>query len=276
MSEASLVHLRDGLGWLAVAFCLCVGLALADGFVDNSRTGANMVFLLPGETARLSGPLPADVRQASDLVFAVDHPGIAVAVTGQEAGGFWGGRMWRATVSAAPDAAPETGSVIVREPGTDANRPDQVFIIRVFADKASLDDATNSRIRHLFGVSPLFMGGWCMLGAAFAGVAVFLLSRRLATIRAVRGKAVVFMTKKTADGLLICFGLGADHGLAPGSPVAVYNAAGMPVATATVVRCAPEEATALVTGEKRVLPGHIVTKPAKEGKRGEDARGETL
>lgn len=276
MSEASLVRLRDGLGWLAVAFCLCVGLALADGFVDNSRTGTNMVFLLPGETARLSGPLPADVGRASDLVFAVDHPGITVAVTGQEAGGFGGGRMWRATVSAAPDAAPETGTVIVREPGTDANRPDQAFIIRVFADKASLDDATNSRIRHLFGVSPLLLTGWGMLGAALSGVAVFLLSRRLATIRAVRGKAVVFMTKKTPDGLLVCFGLGSDHGLAPGSHVAVHDAAGTHVAMATVVRCAPEEASALVTDEKRVLPGSFVTKPVKGGKRGEGARGETL
>ena len=85
-------------------------------------------------------------------------------------------------------AGEASGPVIVREPGTDANRPDQAFIIRVFADKASLDEATNSRIRHLFGVSPLFLAGWCMLGAALAGVPVFLLSRRLATIRAVRGK----------------------------------------------------------------------------------------
>ncbi|EFL52671.1 conserved hypothetical protein [Solidesulfovibrio fructosivorans JJ]] len=276
MNEASLVRLRDGLSWLAAAFCLCLGLALADGFVDSSRTGPNMVSLLPGETADLSGPLPADMRHASDLVFAVDHPGIAVAVTGQEAAGVFGDRVWRATVSAAPDAAPATGTVIVREPGGDANTPEQAFIVRIFADKASLDEATNSRIRHLFGVSPMAVAGGCALGAALSGVAVFMFSRRLAALRAVRGNAVVFMTKKTPDGLLISFGLGADHGLAPGSRVAVHDAAGRPVATATVVRCAPDEAAALVTGEKRVLPGSIVTRFLKEGAREEGARGETL
>lgn len=271
MTELSLVRWRDGVGWLAAAFCLCVGLALADSFIDTSRTGPNMVFLLPGETARLSGPLPADVRRASDLVFAVDHPGISVAVTGQETRGFFGGRMWRALVSAAQEAVPETGTVIVREPGADANLPDQAFIIRIFADQDALDDATNSRIRHLFGVSPVVMAVCCVFGAALSGVAVFMLSRRLGALRADRGKAVVFMTKKTPDGLVISFGLGADNGLEPGSSVAVHDVTGAPVAMATVVQCAPDEAAALVTDDGRVIPGNIVTKSVKER-----ARGETL
>jgi hypothetical protein len=260
VSEAGLARLRATLGWLAAAFCLCAGLALVDSFIDSARTGPNSFSLLPGGTEHLSGPLPQGVGDAASLRVASDHPGLTLAVVTQKQGFWFGNPMWLATVAAASDAAPGLYSVTVYAPERAGAAPVQAFFIQVFPDKDAQDAASHSRIRQLFGVPPLAAAGASAFCAVLAGLGVYFASRRLEALWGLAGKAVVYMCKKTPDGQLISFGLGTDHGLAPGASVAVRDASGLPVATATVVRCGAADAAALVAGENRVALGSIVSR----------------
>lgn len=262
MTEPKLLRLRGGLGWLATCFCLIAGLALADSFVSSMRTGPNAYSLLPGGTENLSGPLPPEAPDASAMRVAIDHSGLSVEMTTQ-AQGFWlGNRMWLALVKAAPDAAPGTASIAIRSPGGDAAAPAQLFTIQIFPDQAALEAASHSYAIRTFGIPPLTVAAGALIAAVLVGLCVYLTSRELDAIWKREGKAVVYMTKKTPDGLLISFGLGTDHGLSPGTTVAVHDESGLPVATASVVRCSGVESAALVVGEGNVKLGNIVSRTA--------------
>jgi hypothetical protein len=258
MSEAGLARLRGLLGWLAAACCLCAGLCLADGFIDSFRTGPNTFSILPGGTESLTAPLPAQAADASAMRTTIDHPGLSLEVATQTQGFWLGNRMWQGRVRAADDVKPGTATVVLRAPDGDAATA-QVFILQVFSDASSRDAASNSRIVRLTGQSPLAAAAVCFIAALVVGFFVFLTSRRLEALWTREGKAVVYMTKKTPEGLLISFGLGTDQGLSPGASVSVRDASGLPVATASVVRCASDDASALVMGEGKVELGSIVS-----------------
>lgn len=257
MTEARLLQLRGLLGWLAAACCLCAGLALADGFIESFRNGPNTFSILPGGMESLSGPLPPDAADASAMVATIDHPGLSLDIITQSQGFWLGNRMWQGQVRAAADASPGTATVILRAPG-ETQGPVQAFILRIFPDQAALDAAAESRIRRHFGISPLTAAAACAIAAIAVGLLVYLTSRRLEALWTRQGKAVVYMTKKTPDGLLISFGLGTDQGLSPGAPVAVHDESGLPVAMASVVRCSAADAAALVVGDGKVALGNIV------------------
>jgi hypothetical protein len=262
MTETGLLRLRGVLGWLATACCLCAGLGLADSFIDSIHTGPNTFKILAGGTENLSGPLPPEASGASDMRPTLDHPGLSVAITTQ-AQGFWlGNRMWLALVKADPDVAPGTATIILRGPQDDAASPPQIFTLLVYPDQAALDAASHSRIRRYFGIAPLTAAAGGAVAAVLVGCCVFLTSRRLEAIWKREGKAVVYMTKKTPDGLLISFGLGTEHGLATGAAVAVHDESGLPVAMASVVRCSAADAAALVVGDGKVALGNIVSRPS--------------
>ncbi len=85
----------------------------------------------------------------------IDQPGVTLTMTTQSQGFWFGNRLWQAEVRAAPDAAPGTATVVLRDPNADENTPVQAFFIRVFPDQASLDAASNSHIRRFLGLHPL-------------------------------------------------------------------------------------------------------------------------
>ncbi len=262
MTEQGLSRLRALLGWLAAFFCLCAALGLADSFLNSFRSGPNTFAMLPGGLEHLSGPLPPEATDASALRVQIDQPGVTLTMTTQSQGFWFGNRLWQAEVRAAPDAAPGTATVVLRDPNADENTPVQAFFIRVFPDQASLDAASNSHIRRFLGLHPLTFAVSGFVAALCCGFLVYLASRRLEALWTRQGKAVVYMTKKTPDGLLISFGLGTDHGLETGATVAVADESGLPVAMASVVRCAAADASALVVGEGTVALGSIVSRPA--------------
>jgi hypothetical protein len=166
--------------------------------------------------------------------------------------------MWQAKVRAADDAKPGTATITVRAPGGDASGPAQSFTLHIFPDQKALIAASNSRIKRATGLSPLGVAAACGLAALVVGLLVYLTSRRLEALWTREGKAVVYMTKKTPEGLLISFGLGADHGLSLGTSIAVSDDSGLPIAMAQVMRCAATDADALVIGEGKVGLGSIV------------------
>ena len=258
MNEQRLLRLREILGWIAAAFCLCAALGLADSFVNSSRTGPNTFPVVAGGEESLSGPLPVEAPDASSMVVTIDHPGLSFAVTTQQQGFWMGNRMWLGVLTVAPGAKPGTATVALRSPAGESASPVQSFVIQVFPDRAALNAASHSNFIRLLGISPMAFAGYSLLCAIATGGCVYLTTRRLEALWTAAGKAVVYMTKKTPDGLLISFGLGTDQGLATGASVAVHDESGLPVALASVVRCSPADAAALVVGDGKVALGNIV------------------
>ena len=266
MNERGLVRLRAALGWLAAGLCLSAAVALADSFVSSVRTGPNTFSVPAGGTESLSGPLPVEAKDAQDMAVSIDRPGVTLDITTQTQGFWMGNRMWQGTLTAAPDAAPGMTTVVLRGPGGDAASPPQPFFIHIFADEAALKAASESHFVRLAGLSPMAAAGYLLAAACLVGCGVYLASRRLEAIWASQGKAVVYMTKKTPDGLLISFALGSEQGLATGCAVDVHDESGLPVAKASVVRCSAADAAALVVGQDKVTLGNIVSLAAAPAK----------
>ena len=265
MNERRLLRLRELLGWLAAACCLGAGLALADSFLASALSGPSSCDILPGGVERLSGPLPPGVDDGSALRATLDHPGLSFEPVAT-ARGFWlGNRLWQGRLLAAADIGPGTATLRLRPPDGTVPDREQTFTIRIFSDADARNAASNSRIKQLLGLSPLVAAALCGVAAAVAGLLVYLASCRLEALWVREGKAVVYMTNKTPQGQLISFGLGARQGLAPGARVAVSDESGLPVAMASVVRCSPGDAVALVVGEERVSLGNIVRLAAPAG-----------
>lgn len=261
MTESGLGRLRSTLGWLAMALCLGAGLSLADSFIDSFRTGPNTFAILPGGSESLTAPLPPEVPDAEAMRVTIDHPGLQVRTTTQTQGFWMGNRMWQATVTAARDAAPGTARVVLSppEPSTGQSTP-QIFTLQIYPDKAAQDAASNSRIERLTGTRPLAVAAGCCIAAILVGCANFLASKRLEALWERQGRAVIYASKKTPDGLAIAFGLGTKHGVQPGAVVTILDEAGQTVGTATVLRCKTSDASALVRGGEGVIrPGQQVT-----------------
>jgi predicted RecB family endonuclease len=71
------------------------------------------------------------------------------------------------------------------------------------------------------------------------------------------------MIKKSADGLLVSFRLGAKDGLRPGMRLAVVNEDGFRVGTVEVVATTETESTALAVDGRQVKLGCLVQATAQ-------------
>jgi len=258
MSEAGLVRLRTLVGWITAGICLCAVAALIDGFVASARTGPQKIAIVAGGRELLSGPIPIGTEHAAELTTHLDNAALTFGAT-TEFSGFWlGGRMWHGELRAAPDAAPGRASLTLTGRPGDQPVPPQVFTIRIFVDQRALEAASPSLIRRVSGLPPFAAAGMFFGLGLGCGGGVFLLSRRLEAVWRSQGKAVLYAAQKTPEGLRISFGLGTDQGLAPGLSVTVTDKAGQILATATVVRCTADDASALVPGETGIHPGQTV------------------
>lgn len=258
--EARLLRWRGLVGWLTTLLCLAALLSLADSFVDSFRTGPTTFSMLVGAEESLSGPLPKGATDAASIQIVLDRPqGLRLDIT-TEAQGFWfGNRMWQGVLHSAPDTPPGTVSISLRGPEDPADKePPQTFVINVFPDQQALNAASHSRIRRLTGLPPMAVAGACLVLAFLPGTLVFFLSRKVEAIRAAEGRAEIYKTKKTPDGLVCTFGLGSRHGLALDQEVTVRGRDGLPV-TGRLVRVTATEADALLPGRDAATCGDFVT-----------------
>ena len=70
--------------------------------------------------------------------------------------------------------------------------------------------------------------------------------------------SAIYMIKKSADGLLVSFRLGAKDGVRPGMRLAVVNEDGFRVGTVEVVATTETESTALALDGREVKLGCLV------------------
>ena len=70
------------------------------------------------------------------------------------------------------------------------------------------------------------------------------------------------MIKKSAEGFIVSFRRGTDHGVRPGMQLAVLNEDGFRVGVVVVLASTETESEALVSGESGIKLGCLVSIPA--------------
>jgi hypothetical protein len=72
----------------------------------------------------------------------------------------------------------------------------------------------------------------------------------------------IYMIKKSAEGFIVSFQRGTDHGVRPGMQLAVLNEDGFRVGVVEVLASTESESEALVSGESGIKLGCLVSLPA--------------
>jgi len=71
----------------------------------------------------------------------------------------------------------------------------------------------------------------------------------------------IYMIKKSAEGFIVSFRRGTDHGIRPGMQLTVVNEDGFRVGVVEVLASTETESEALVSGESGIKLGCLVSIP---------------
>lgn len=214
--------------------------------------------LLAGDTLKINGPLPGRVKDVGDLVCESVSGQICVSIEGIHSGYWLGNTMWNGRVTTGPRTPPGTYRFTVKPERVEAGEAFPVFDVTVFEDRASYRRSSRSLIHKHVGIHPW----WVVIAVLpLAGVGLFVVYR-LSGMRdeqlANAGQAEVFRVHRTDSGVEIHFGLGAGHGIQPGSVVKLLGKKGTSVGNGCVVRALQAESVAIVDSSYDVKPGCLV------------------
>jgi hypothetical protein len=251
---------RDLASKIAMAFCVIALLGLVDGLLVAFREPADLVKVLPGASVDVNGELTDEAERVEDLTFTSDSDQLKVTFEAIHKGYFLGGDMWRGRLSVGPDISPGQYHLSVLPKRAASPRKAPAFRILVFADAASLQKSSTSIVRRWFGVSAFNVSAGCLPVILLAFGAVYWLSGRQEALLVVSGQAEVYRVTKGDDGYEIRFGLGTAHGISPGARVAIHDAAGHQVGTATVEVCNRKVSVAQATSDQVIKVGDLVSR----------------
>ena len=128
--------------------------SILDGFICTHLDGKHLIRALPGTRPAISGDLDQPVRQAEDVAFRFEGPGLALTIAEVR------GRFWRGTVNVPSGVREGVYRLNVSGgSGSPDSRP-TVYRIRVFALPAALNDSYPSFIRRVFGFSPWWVAAF--------------------------------------------------------------------------------------------------------------------
>ncbi|MDO9533369.1 MAG: hypothetical protein Q7O12_14750 [Deltaproteobacteria bacterium] len=260
MDLGQVTRWRDLASKIATALCVIALLGLVDGLLVAFREPADLVKVLPGASVEINGELTDEAHQVEDLTFTSDSDQLKVIFEAIHKGYFLGGDMWRGRLIVGPNISPGEYNLSVLPMRTVSPRKAPAFRILVFADALSLQKSSTSVIRRWFGISAFNVSAGCLPGILLAFGAVYLLSGKRDALLAASGQAEIYRVTKGDDGYEIRFSLGTAHGISPGARVAIHDAGGQPVGTATVEVCNRKVSVAQATSDQSIKVGDLVSR----------------
>lgn len=207
MNFRSLALWRRFSGLLGGAIFFLVLTSLVDGMVSGGLKDPFLHELLPGQSVKLSKPMPYGAERLADLELRASNPKISLRFE-EIFTGFWmGGALWRAEAKLAQDIPLGEYTVATfHQNGTAANPP-QAFTLRVYPDNQAILAASGSFITRYLGIAPYLLA-ICLLPLALAPMtACFLLTRKISRTLADEGMAEVFRAMASPEGQRIFFPL---------------------------------------------------------------------
>jgi hypothetical protein len=243
----------------ALCFVLVL-LALLDGLIGQFREPSNIVKLLPGNTVDINGELVEEVKGVQDLTTLSDSEQLQVSFEAVHKGYFLGGDMWRGRLSADPLIPPGEYHLNVLPKSSSSTRKTPSFRILVYADALSLQRSSKSLIRSYGGISPYAAAAAFLPGILLAFGMVYWLGGKREELLAGEGRAEIYRVERREGGCEIRFGLGTQHGISRGSQVNIRDDQGLVVATGRVEEASPTDSLAVLTTDREVRAGYLVSR----------------
>jgi hypothetical protein len=257
---------RKFLGKAGALFCLLASLAVLDGLIAKFREPVNVLHVLPGEVADIDGPIPENIKATEALAYTGDTPELAINFEVIHPGYFMGGNMWRGRLAVGQNLAPGKYTVTVRPRDYPAGKPGYDFRVVVYGDPLSQRRGFRSLIKSQTGISPYLVAGAFVPLILIAFGMVYFLSQRIDALRVQGGLAEIYRVARAPEegGYLVTFGLGTDHGVRPGDQVYLLDPEGNYVGSIKVQESSEQDAVALVTVDRDLRPGYLVSR-SREG-----------
>jgi len=271
MNEKTVGTLRNVASRIGGLCMAIIVLCVIDGLTTQLRQEFNTFDLIPGESMVIGGPMPPEAKDINDLIIAGPLETIQFRPESTYKGFWMGGFMWKGEATAAKDAAAGKYTVTVRGEKEEKPHPSLTFTFRVYPDAPGLRANAASYVTRYVGFHPYSAAACLFPLALLCGLTVFFLAKKMERDMAARGKAEIYMIKRSPEGLQISFGLGRDHGVLPGASVCVQNEAGLTVGRAKVTGSTETDSTAVLTGDGQAELGHFVTQDLASPR--EDATG---
>lgn len=234
-------------------------LAMVDVVITRHRTEFNVLHVLPGQEESIDGPLAEKIK-VEELTYQSDSPDLKV-VFDETYSGFWlGGQMWRGKLQVGRDIPPGkyTFSVGPKDPVSD--RPPLVYRVTVYPDHATWRQNSKSYVTRYAGLSAWWVIAGSFMLLALLGGGIFVLSGRIDALLAQSGKAEVYRVRRAPQGYEIGFGLGTDHGVHPGSRLALFDQDGQLLGRIEVVEASARDAVAIGEFNQEIRDGFLVSK----------------
>jgi hypothetical protein len=250
---------RRRVGKAGMIVCLVALLAVLDGLVGQFREPPNIVRLLPGMAVEIDGGLTAEVKGIQDLNFTSSSEYIRVSFDAVHKGYYLGGEMWRGQLTVSPQIQPGEYSLTVSPKKAAAAKDAPAFRVLIFPDAASLQQTQKSLVRRYLGLSPFALAAYCLPAILLAFGLVYYLSGEREGLLARAGQAEIYRVLRREGGYEIRFGLGTAQGLGPGSSVNIINDLGQVVGTAQVEESTLTTSVAVVTGDREVKEGYLIS-----------------
>ena len=277
MSFQSLAAWRRLSGLLGGCIFFLILASLVDGMISGGLKDPFLHDLLPGQSIKLSKPMPYGAERLEEIVLRPSDARISVRFEELFTGFWMGGTLWRAEARLAQDIPVGQYTVTTFHQNGTAASPPQTFTLRVYPSPQAILAASGSVTTRILGLQPYFLA-LCLLPLALLPMlASFLLSRKIAqTLRGLRMAEVYrsMAAPREADpapesdapgGQHIFFCPGQGHPLAPGSLVEVLDERGKTVVgTAKVIETIRKDVTAEMQGGVRVRPGALVRLPGAD------------
>ena len=247
--------MRDPLGVALV----CV----LDGLQSLRRGEADLLELLPGSSAAISGPIAVRNPVTSDVQakFLPEESPLTFELEGFFTGYVFGSGMWRGRVCADESANPGRYALRVAFRGLPANAV-QRFPVRVYADASAMQEASLSFICRYLGMNPFWLAAGCCVAGLLVGLVVFFMGhRRLQQLAALRCGEVV-MVRREAQGLCVWCLLYDLRAPATGTCCTVLDMRGTVLGQARVNGVRKGTLEMFMSGHSNVSAGCLVLLPS--------------
>lgn len=228
---------------LQQALLLLMVATMVDTCVSAARSDPRRFALVAGETLPVSGKLDGVVAPApaGGGLFSgnrITDPGLLAVLLQAVPSSSWiairflerNGRLWRAALSAHPDAPPGDYPIHVLQPG-EVPAPGNRYTVTIHPDADARDRAAASLTMRCLGVAPWWIG--LMLVPAVAALLAASWRRTRSEERRLRrqGFGAIYKLARRKDHWELAAGLGADDGITEGEEIRLLTRDFQPLAS---------------------------------------------
>ncbi len=250
---------RQFLGKVGSVLCALLFLAVLDGLIAQFRQGPNLLKVLPGETVEIDGPVRGEIKNLQELEYSSDTKHLTLSVQALHKGYFLGGDMWRGQITVGRSLSPGEYRLTVSVRGTPPEQAPPPFHVLVYASAQARLQSSPSLIQRYTGYSVWIVAPAFLPFILLVFGLVFLLSQRRERLLLQQGKGEIYRLVRDEAGWTIRFGLGAAHGLSPGTRVVIRDEEDRTVGAAEVRETGETDSWAVVSGDQEVKIGYLVS-----------------